>query len=454
MTNARHTIKEDPLPKVGTTKQTASSSRPLPHNIEAEESILGAAMLSPEALEICVTEVSAEDFYKPGHASVHRALTRLWEAGIIHPDPVIVGDELTPMELEAMGGWAALAGIVAITPSSSAARHYATIVVEHAVRRRLIQAGHELVELGHTSQAVHEACESAQAIVGGVEMPIGHADPSPTIAELLEEESTYDWIVPGLLERMDRLILTGGEGGGKSTMLRQLAVQLASGVHPFRFFPITPLRVLMIDLENSPNQARRKLAPMVGNMGDRLDPDRLRLEIRSEGIDLTTRQDTRWLLERVLAAKPDVLLIGPIYRMSSADPSDDQAARAVIRVLDMVRVKFGVTLVIEAHAGHGSGMGQRELRPIGSSVWKRWPEFGYGIRPDTDSPRTEDGLHYTEAMFEAWRGARDEREWPTKIKRSVIWPWEDAHYRAPTIDPERPVHQHREVLHGRAGLDF
>jgi hypothetical protein len=264
--------------------------------------------------------------------------------------------------------------------------------------------------------------------------------------DLMGTETTYDWVVPGLLERMDRLILTAGEGAGKSTLIRQIAVQLAAGVHPFQFKPIDPLRVMLVDLENSSNQVRRKIEPMVANVQDRLDPDNLRIEIRTEGIDLTQRHDSRWLLERVAANRPDVLLIGPIYRMSSADPTDEPSARAVIRILDMIRTKYGVTLIIEAHAGHGSGMGPRELRPIGASIWKRWPEFGYGIRPDKESLYTDDGRRRSEAFFSSWRGDRDEREWPTRLKVSALWPWQDAGYTDPAGDSNDDA--------PRAGLDF
>ncbi len=62
--------------------------------------------------------------------------------------------------------------------------------------------------------------------------------------ELLKLNVTYDWLVPNLLERKDRLIVTGGEGSGKSYLLRQMAVMMASGMHPFdKNRQIDPLRV-------------------------------------------------------------------------------------------------------------------------------------------------------------------------------------------------------------------
>lgn len=428
------------------TVRPPAAARKIPHNLEAEESMLGSAMLSAEALEVAVTELDTEDFYSPVHQRVHVALRGLWEAGCMTPDPVLVGDELGPEGMEAIGGPATLALIMSSCPSTTNAPAYAASILEHATRRRLISAGAEVMEMGYNPRHgdVATACDAALNLVSQVELPIGKGAPSPTVDDLLATQATYDWIVPGLLEAMDRLILTAGEGAGKSTLIRQMAVQLAAGVHPFRFGPITPLRVLLVDLENSDNQIRRKIEPLVGNVRDRLDPDRLRIEVRTDGIDLTQRHDTRWLLERVAASRPDILLIGPIYRMSSADPSDDGAARAVIRVLDLIRTKYHTALVIEAHAGHGSGMGPRELRPIGSSVWKRWPEFGYGIRPDKDSPLASDGRRRSEAFFSAWRGDRDEREWPTRLKISSVWPWQDSGYQDPTPDRDHDHGNHQQ----------
>src|SRR5690606_20278264 len=99
-----------------------------------------------------------------------------------------------------------------------------------------------------------EAIASDYAQVGDV----------PTLADVLAIEDTYDWVIPGLLERMDRLVLTGGEGLGKSTWLRQIAVLAAAGIHPTRHAErIDPVRVTVIDTENTERQWRRKVRPLV-----------------------------------------------------------------------------------------------------------------------------------------------------------------------------------------------
>lgn len=238
-----------------------------------------------------------------------------------------------------------------------------------------------------------------------------------------------DWVVPGLLERRDRLIFTGFEGLGKSMMLRQMAVTIAAGLHPFRFTSITPRRVLMIDCENSERQSRRRFRPLADASIDcmhRVPDGALRLIHRPEGLDLTSSRDEEWLMERVTANKPDILFIGPFYRLHNANINDEVAAKRVLGILDRARVKADCALVIEAHAGHGKDKeGNRSPRPAGSSVLLRWPEFGIGITPPEDDDR-EAGVRCKEVRVVPWRGGRDERYWPDTMgwnPKDYGWPW-------------------------------
>jgi hypothetical protein len=268
----------------------------------------------------------------------------------------------------------------------------------------------------------------AKHMIATVDMPLGAGVPSPSAAEFLQGEDTYNWLVEGLLERRDRLIITGGEGGGKSTLLRQLAVQFAAGIHPFRFHPTTPIRVLQVDVENSAPQIRRAIEPMMAVASERpgWNADNLRIEVRTDGLDLTQRHDSRWLLERVASNRPDVLITGPIYKLHAEDPNDELPARRVARVLDMIRDKYDCAIVLEAHAPHGQGGAARSLRPFGSSLWLRWPEFGYGLKADREAG--EINGHPAAVWFEAWRGARDQREWPARLSGDgrEFWPWRDS----------------------------
>lgn len=234
-------------------------------------------------------------------------------------------------------------------------------------------------------------------------------------------DEPYDWLVPGLLERMDRLMLTGFEGLGKSMLTRQIAVCVAAGLHPFTFEEIPPARVLMIDCENTERQSRRKfrrLAETSVRYRRRVPSGGLRLIHRPDGLDLTRGDDPDWLIERVTAHQPDLLVIGPFYKLHESNANEELQTRKVTVVLDTIRAQAGCALVIEAHAGHGEQGSKRSPRPTGSSLLLRWPEFGFGLVPAGEPPsRFVD--------VKGWRGPRDERDWPQALAwgKPDQWPW-------------------------------
>ncbi len=233
---------------------------------------------------------------------------------------------------------------------------------------------------------------------------------APDVDELLAEgEPQYDWILPKLLERGDRLIVTGPEGGGKTTFLRQIAVSSASSVDSFTGQAIEPVRSLFCDCENPRRHSKREFRKLREIAGDRYVAGHLRVRLEPNGIDLTTAAARRELCDVVHANRPDVLFLGPIYKLAAGDPNDERQARTVAAALDEVRNEFGCAIVIEAHSPHASNGASRPIRPYGASLWLRWPEFGLYLGKD--------------GKLDHWRGPRDERAWPARLRRGGEWPW-------------------------------
>ncbi|KAK1548461.1 hypothetical protein Q3G72_025016 [Acer saccharum] len=213
-------------------------------------------------------------------------------------------------------------------------------------------------------------------------------EPGMLLGDILAMETTYDWIVPDLLERKDRLIVTGPEGSGKSMLVRQLAVCAAAGLHPFTYQQHEPCSVLVIDVENTRQQWQRKTmwAAKAAQFGRR-DPRQHLTVINHGRINLVDAAHEALVHRWVDRYKPDLLAIGPLYKLTSGAITTDDDAAPLIAALDGLRDR-GLTLVMEAHTGHATGGGgDREPRPRGSSALMGWPEFGFGIFPTADNKR-------------------------------------------------------------------
>jgi replicative DNA helicase len=144
-----------------------AAGRVPPHNLEAEESLLGAMLLSRDAISAAAeANVDTTDFYKPAHAHIFDAILALYGQG--EPvDPVTVADELRRAELlDNLGGRQALLRLQASTPASANAAHYAKIVNELALLRRLIAVAGDIAEMGYDdSGEVMETLDRAESLV-------------------------------------------------------------------------------------------------------------------------------------------------------------------------------------------------------------------------------------------------------------------------------------------------
>lgn len=240
---------------------------------------------------------------------------------------------------------------------------------------------------------------------------------------LLEAESdAYEWVIPGILEKQERIIVVAAEGVGKTMLARQVAICCAAGLHPFTFQPMPLIRTLTLDLENPARIIRRTSRSIMEN-AIRLSHAHTvdaHLYIHPAGLDLTSNRDRAFVEQLVEKFQPGLICLGPLYKayVDNGSLTSEALAVEVAKYLDHIRDVYGCALWLEHHAPLGSSNSHRELRPFGSSVWSRWPEFGISITPD---PLNPEGYIYDVKHF---RGARDRRTWPLKMKRSLRMPFE------------------------------
>jgi len=243
-----------------------------------------------------------------------------------------------------------------------------------------------------------------------------------TLREILEtEDEPEDWVIPGLFERGDRLILTGYEGLGKTTWLRQIGICAAAGLNPVTLDQLDrQIRVLFVDVENSERQWRRETRGIAvvaerGGLGSPRDYVHVHTGAR---MDLRKDRDLGLVHRLVDQYQPEILVIGPLYRLTPNGINNDEEAAPLIAALDTLRDR-GLVLAMEAHAPKGS-MGERNLAPRGSAALMGWPEFGFGLAP---KDQDETGRIQT-AEVVRWRGDRDRgRRWPKMLWAGGPFPW-------------------------------
>jgi RecA-family ATPase len=377
----------------------------------AEQSVLSCCYQSPLAFDRATAILTGADFYNPKHERLWGVLRDLKAAG----KPT----DATAVQLALKGDPALMSAHLAATLNPAtvdSVEHYANEVKGFSRRRQIIAAATVMKQKAENLEndpqpLISEAVNRLAAI-----RDLGTPDISTVmLGELMSEpDDPYDWVIPGLLERMDRLVITGEEGLGKSVFLRQLALMGAAGIHPFTREPIKPIKAHIIDLENTRRHVKRQLRGMwLQAKGQGKDPSNMvAIDCRPGGIDICRDADFSWVNRCLDATQPDLLIIGPLYKMVPRALQTDDHAAPVIAAIDALRAR-NITIAMEAHSGHGTKNDERNMRPRGSAALMGFPEFGYGLRWN----------EVGDVDMVAWRGDRDERNWPQRIKRGGLWPW-------------------------------
>jgi len=207
-----------------------------PQDTAAEQCVLGGMLLSKRAIAEVIELVDAEDFYRPKHETIFRAIIDLY--GKNEPaDQITIGNYLRELGLLGkVGGSVYLSELVHSVPTAANAEYYAEIVRDCAIRRRIVEAGHRITEIGYGDGEAQHATDAAQAELANVMKVREDADSAllgedlpEVVAELekLQTEGRAIGISTGFLD-LDSLlhglhpgqmiIIAGRPGLGKSTL--------------------------------------------------------------------------------------------------------------------------------------------------------------------------------------------------------------------------------------------
>jgi replicative DNA helicase len=211
-----------PVPDGGSRASASPAyERVPPHNVEAEESVLGSMLLSKDAIAEVLELLREDDFYRPAHRTVFRSVLDLYGHGDA-VDAITVAEELRRNgALADIGGAPFLHTLVASVPTAANAAYYARIVKEAGVLRRLIDVGTQIVQLGfETPQDTERAVDIAESLVYQVAQ-----------GRVTEDYHSLRDVLTGTLEAIERLHEDHREITGVPTGFPDLD-RLTSGLQP------------------------------------------------------------------------------------------------------------------------------------------------------------------------------------------------------------------------------
>lgn len=222
----------------------------IPHNTTAERAVLGAMLLPGNAVSDCEEiGLTPDHFYSPANKQIFQAITDLVEAGST-VDVVTVAQRLEDLDMmDIIGGPGVLLELQSTTPAIASAAHYGGIVIDHAIRRRVIAVGHEIAALGQNDRSdVETTVDHAGQLVDELTTTHARAD-LPPIGSTLNDYRVHMDVpvesVPTGFAALDRLIggwtkgslnIVGAPSGvGKTSLLVATSIASCQAGRPVLF---------------------------------------------------------------------------------------------------------------------------------------------------------------------------------------------------------------------------
>jgi replicative DNA helicase len=202
--------------------QDQGFERTPPHDMTAEQCVLGGMLLSQDAIAEVIETLRAQDFYRPAHQIIYDVILDLYGRG--EPsDAVTISAELTKRgEIARVGGAPYLHTLISSVPTAANAGYYAKIVHERSVLRKLVEVGTRITQRGYAADGA-----DADAILDWAEAEV---------LSIAEKRTGEDYlplseIIPGALDEIEAIGSRGGQMVGVPTGFQDLDA-LTNGLHP------------------------------------------------------------------------------------------------------------------------------------------------------------------------------------------------------------------------------
>lgn len=318
---------------------------------DAERALLGAMMLSADAVRAAQGVVNAADFHKAAHGTIFRGIVSLVESGVL-VDPVALAASLNG-SLEGIGGKGELLKLQAETPASANAGHYAGIIAAHARTRRaqviLAEAHEDLIQGRDWAPRLAELAEAtaqpdtADRMVTGIAFMDSQGVEYPTIWGDGDEV---------LWAAGQSLFITGPTGVGKSTLMIQLVAArlgLQGAVLGYET-AMTESRVLYLAMDR-PAQILRLFKRRFTDPQDRdaLESD---LRVWRGPLERDLAQDPGLLTRLAHEACADTVIIDSL-KDATAELSTDEAGGGINRALQTALAE-GIEVAVLHHQRKGT----------------------------------------------------------------------------------------------------
>ncbi len=347
-----------------------------PHNLEAEQSVLGAMLITPSIIQTVIERMSESDFYRDSHRLIYTAIAELGEL----VDPVTLSEKLRASgRLEKAGGGNYIHTLMSLCPVAANAPLYADAVKAAAIKRGVAAIGRELMQGDLSAGDAVAKLEllpvtSLSNVTGNSSLPVIHLADVP-------EPGPMRYRVEKIIPENFPTIIHAAGGIGKSFTALYLGLCVAAG-RPVAGLEVIQGRVLYIDFELSQEEQARRVHQIV--RGLRLEKAPSGLCYINPGIQDNVPTNIQKLVSKLRGF--DFYIFDSL---GAAMQGDMEAAKDVAPFFRTIR-PLGTVLILDHQSKVQSGQQYKDKDPFGSvyktnfsrSVWQlrqTKPDMGEGL---------------------------------------------------------------------------
>ncbi len=349
-------------------------------SVEAEQAVLGAILVRPEALDPIMSLLEPGDFYRQAHVQIFQAMMDLQVIG--RPVDLVTVTVLLRErgQLDQVGGPAFLGDLSEQSGFATNAMYYAEKVREKSQRRKLKGIAKEISDNSESAD-IWELLQYADSRIYEIQKNSIIADqviPGDVFLSKIGSQKE-DIIGNGILPSGANLMIAGESGEGKSLFRTELAIHLALGWDCWNLDIPKPRKVMIIQFENTDFIEQYRLKKMLSGLGvDNCPPD-LMFCLPSSKIDLGDKKDLARLQRIIEKHKADVVVYDPLTSLHQVNENDNPQMRGILDNLSEINRKTGAASIVVHHYGKPTAETAMAHRTRGASSIRDWCDTLIGV---------------------------------------------------------------------------